>query len=92
MALAERLQTVKYSYKQKTSACKLIKVTQDPTLSESDVSALLAVINSQPGDEAHVPNIRLAFALREEGYDVSPSAVDRHRNGVCACQRPAKGE
>ena len=69
-----------------------MQVTLDPKLSEKDVKAVLAIINSKPGDEAHVPNIRLAYALREEGYDVSPSSVDRHRNGICACQRPAKGE
>jgi len=39
-----------------------------------------------------VPNIRLAYALREEGYDVSPSAVDRHRRRICACYRLVKGE
>jgi hypothetical protein len=91
MALAERLKTANERY-QKTFVCKLMQVTLDPKLSESDVDAVLKIINSRPGDEAHVPNIRLAFALREEGYDVSPSAVDRHRRNICACYRTIKGE
>jgi hypothetical protein len=91
MALAERLKTANERY-QKTFVCKLMQVTLDPKLSESDVDAVLKIINSRPGDEAHVPNIRLAFALREEGYDVSPSAVDRHRRNICACYRAIKGE
>lgn len=89
MALAERLRAANERY-QKTFVCKLMQVTLDPELSESDVEAVLTIINSRPGDEAHVPNIRLAFALREEGYDVSPSAVDRHRRGICACYRLVK--
>jgi hypothetical protein len=86
MALADRLRVANERY-QKTFVCKLMQVTLDPKLSREDVDAIIAVINSRPGDEAHVPNIRLAHALRDEGYDVSPSAVDRHRTGICACAR-----
>ena len=86
MALSERLRVANDSYK-KTFVCKLMQVTLDSKLTEQDVAAVGAIINSAPGDEAHVPNIRLAFALREEGYDVSPSAVDRHRRGICSCYR-----
>jgi hypothetical protein len=86
MALADRLKTAQYKYKD-NFVCKLMAITKDARLSKEDVSALLSIINSRPGDEDHVPNIRLAYALREEGFDVSPSAVDRHRNGICACTR-----
>lgn len=86
MALADRLRLANEKY-QKTFVCRLMKVTLDPRLSPEDVDAIIAVINSHPGDEGHVPNIRLAHALRDEGYDVSPSAVDRHRTGICACAR-----
>jgi hypothetical protein len=86
MALADRLRVANERY-QKTFVCKLMQVTLDPKLSREDVDAIIAIINSRPGDEAHVPNIRLAHALRDEGYDVSPSAVDRHRTGICACAR-----
>jgi hypothetical protein len=86
MALAQRLKAATEAY-QNTFICKLMQVTYDPKLSEDDVNAVIRIINSRPGDEEHVPNIRLAYALREEGYDVSPSAVDRHRRGLCSCNR-----
>jgi hypothetical protein len=90
MALADRLKTAQYRYKD-NFACKLIAITKDSRLSQEDVTALISIINSKPGDEDHVPNIRLAYALREEGFDVSPSSVDRHRNGICACSRVQGG-
>lgn len=87
MALAERLKAARETYQNKTYVCKLMSVTLSSKLSGDDVNALISIINSNPGDEDHVPNIRLAQALREEGFDVSPSAVDRHRRGTCACYR-----
>lgn len=90
MALADRLKTAQYKYKD-NFLCKLMAITKDGKLNEKDVAALLKIINSRPGDEDHVPNIRLAYALREEGYDISPSTVDRHRNGICACSRVQGG-
>jgi hypothetical protein len=90
MALADRLKTAQYRYKD-NFLCKLMAITKDSKLTEKDVNSLLKIINSRPGDEDHVPNIRLAYALREEGYDISPSTVDRHRNGICACSRVQGG-
>lgn len=87
MALADRLLAATDMYHNKTFICKLMKITLDPKLSKSDVEALVRIISSSPLDHNHVPNIRLASALREEGYDVSPSAIDRHRRGHCACAR-----
>lgn len=86
MALAERLMQANSVY-QKTFICKLMQVTLDPKLSKDDVDALIGIINSNPGDENHVPNSRLSQALREEGFDVSASAVDRHRRRTCSCTR-----
>lgn len=86
MALAERLRAVKETY-HNTFICKLMQVTLDPKLDRDDVNALIKIINSKPLDEEHVPNIRLSQALRDEGYDVSASAVDRHRRGTCSCNR-----
>jgi hypothetical protein len=90
MALVDRITNAKTSYK-KTFMCKLISVLQDPKLTEADVDAVISVINSSPLAEGYVPNIRLAYALREEGYDVSSSAVDRHRRRDCACYRVITG-
>ena len=91
MALAERLKSAQATYKSETLVCKLMSVTLSQKLSEEDVDYLLKVINARPGDEHHMPNTRLAFALREEGFDISVSAVDRHRRGNCSCGRRANG-
>ncbi len=90
MALADRLLAATDTYQSKTFVCKLMKITLDTKLSKSDVDAIIRIINSSPLDENHVPNIRLAYALREEGYDVSTSSIDRHRRGHCACARIIK--
>lgn len=87
MSLAERLSEVRESYNNETQVCKLMSVTSHSGLSAVDVDALLKAINASAGDEHHMPNSRLAQALREEGFDVSPSAVDRHRRGTCSCGR-----
>ena len=89
MPLAERLNRVRETYVAETQVCKLMSVTLNSALSENDVDTLIKVINAPVGDEQHMPNVRLAQALREEGFDVSPSAVDRHRKGACSCRRKA---
>jgi len=86
MALAERLRAATETY-HNTFICKLMQVTLDPKLTRDDVDAFIKIINSRPLDEDHVPNIRLSQVLRDEGYDVSASAVDRHRRGTCSCNR-----
>lgn len=91
MALAERIAVAKRKYKN-TFVCKLMSVTLDPELSSKDIDALISAVSSDPLSEDHVPSTRLAYALREEGYDISASAVDRHRRGTCSCYRKASGE
>jgi hypothetical protein len=91
MALAERLQTANQQYKS-GFLCKLMQVTVDPRLSKEDVEAVIKVINSEPSDTNHVPNNRLSLVLREEGFDVSTSAIDRHRRGDCSCNRLKQGD
>jgi len=88
MTLADRISAAQDQNKNKY-ICKLIMITKDPKLSKKDIDALTEVINSTEHSDGHIPNARLAHALREEGYDVSASAVDRHRGGRCACYRKA---
>lgn len=86
MALAEQIKKANLAYRN-NFICKLMQVTLDPNLSQEDIQALISVINSGPLDMSHVPNSKLAQALRDEGYDISASAVDRHRRGACSCNR-----
>lgn len=91
MALAERLREANREYLG-NFLCKLMQITLDPKLSKDDVDAIIAVINSNPLNENHVPNNKLAAVLREEGFDISSSAVDRHRRGDCSCTRMKQGD
>jgi hypothetical protein len=88
MTLADRISAAQDQNKNKY-VCKLMMITKDPKLSKKDVDALTSVINSTEHSDGHIPNSRLAHALREEGYDISSSAVDRHRGARCACYRLA---
>lgn len=89
MALAERLKSAQESYNE-SRACKLISETQSASFSDEDIAYLAKVINASPGHPDHIPNSHLSVALRQEGLDVSPSAVDRHRRGTCSCGRKAR--
>lgn len=91
MTLAARLQEANKQYKS-NFLCKLMQITLDKKLSKADVEAIIAVINSNPLNDNHVPNNKLAAVLREEGYDISSSAVDRHRRGDCSCTRVIQGD
>lgn len=87
MALAQRLKTAQQEYVNTTTLCKLASVLLSPKLTEEDAKYLVEVINATRGDAAHVPNTRIAQALREEGFDISVSAVDRHKTNRCSCYR-----
>lgn len=91
MALADKIREATKQHKG-TFMCKLMQVTLDPKLSQDDVDAVIAVINSNPLNENHIPNNKLSIVLREEGFDISASAVDRHRRGDCSCGRMLQGD
>ena len=91
MALADKLREANNEYKS-NFLCNLMQITLNEKLSKADVDAIIAVINSNPLNENHVPNNKLAAVLREEGYDISSSAVDRHRRGECSCTRMKQGD
>jgi hypothetical protein len=91
MSLAGRIGQANSEYHTKF-ICKLMRVTLDPKLSQGDIDALITTINSPPLSENHIASNRLALALRAEGYDVSISAVERHRRGSCPCSRIKEGQ
>lgn len=91
MALADRLKVANQQYRG-TFICKLMQVTLDPRLSKADVAAIVSAINAAPLSPDHIPNKKLAAALREEGFDISASAVDRHRSNSCSCTRVNQGD
>jgi hypothetical protein len=90
MPLAEKLTTASQEYKKNQTTCKLVALTQNKDIPKRDRDALAEVINLTENDSGFIPNSRLATLLNEEGYDVSASAVDRHRGGTCSCRRIGK--
>jgi hypothetical protein len=90
MPLTDKLLSASDSYTDSISTCKLIAVTRDPSISKKDKNALLEAIRLTKNDLNFIPSSRLAVLLREEGYDISPSAVERHRRGACSCRRLVK--
>lgn len=69
--------------------CKIGHLIHDSKLPKQDRENLDAVLNVSESDPARIPNSTLGAILREEGYDISNSAVDRHRNKSCSCYRKA---
>ena len=90
MPLAAKLSNASVKYTQEISTCKLVALTLNPSIPKADREALASVINLTPEDIGFIPNSQLASLLRAEGYDISASAVDRHRGGKCSCRRLVK--
>lgn len=88
MALSNKLTEAKLKANKKL--CKLATVLASPELSSEDKKSIEAILATPESNPARVPNTTLGRILREEGYDVSNSAVDRHRRGDCSCNRLVK--
>lgn len=88
MSLSDKLASAKIEAAQR--ACKIGIILVSSDLSDKDKQNLKAILDVDQNDPTRVPNSTLAKILREENYDVSNSAVDRHRRGECACNRIGK--
>ncbi len=88
MSISDKLSSAKSSSSAKL--CKIGNLLINPELSAADKKNLESVLEALPGTAGHVPNTTLGRILREEGYDISNSAVDRHRRRDCACTRVGK--
>lgn len=73
-----------------TLRCKIGEIIHGTKLSKKEREDLDNALNVSPTDITRIPNSTIGELLREEGFDVSNSAVDRHRNGSCSCSRKAK--
>lgn len=88
MSLSDRLENA--SANSKSSVCKIGKLLNSEQLSKKDKDYLSAVLEVPDTDPNRVTNSSLARVLREEGFDISDSSVDRHRRKDCACYRKIK--
>jgi len=85
MSLSEKLNSA--IQESSVKSCKIGSLLLGKELSEKDKQNLITILDADPKDPSRVPNTTLGKILREEGYDISNSAVDRHRRGDCACRR-----
>jgi hypothetical protein len=88
MSLSDKLLSV--SQTKSNKVCKIGSLLLNPELSQSDRDNLSNVLDTSEHDPRRINNSDIGRILREEGYDISNSAVDRHRRGDCACKRSAK--
>lgn len=74
-----------------TKLCKLATLLNGPDLTADEKTNLIALLEVDERNPARVPSSTIGQILREEGFDLSDSAVDRHRRNpkTCACKRTA---
>jgi len=74
-----------------TKLCKLAALLNGPDLTTDEKTNLIALLEVDERNPARVPSSTIGQILREEGFDLSDSAVDRHRRNpkTCACKRTA---
>jgi hypothetical protein len=85
MSLAQRL--AEASIATSTTLCKIGTILNDEKIPQDDRKALESILNVPEGTPNRLTNAAIAKVLREEGYDLSNSAVDRHRRVDCPCVR-----
>jgi hypothetical protein len=83
MSLSERLNSA--SKESTAKLCKIGMLLAGDVLSDKDKKTLSETFDVPEGVPGRVTNVSLTKILREEGYDISLSTVDRHRRKDCGC-------
>lgn len=87
MPLANSLKKELSNYKDDRH-CAAVKFLKSSELSKEDIEAYKAILNNKdPYSADFLPATRLAILVRNEGYRISSSSVDRHRAQDCPCYR-----
>jgi hypothetical protein len=91
MSFKERIeQRVAATLQPGSKLCALAKIFQDTRLSTEDRSSLMEVVDVPKNDPRRVSSTNISLALREEGIDISRTAVDDHRRKACRCYSVGK--
>lgn len=72
--------------------CKLGVLLAGSILNDEDKTNINSVIETDINTPNRVSNVSLASILREEGFDISVSAVDRHKKKSCGCYNLSAGK
>ncbi len=88
MSLSDRLSDAKNQAS--IVVCKLGALLHGERLTAKEKSQLQDILSVPENDPSRVSNAALAQILREEGFDISKSSIDRHKNKSCTCYRKAQ--
>jgi hypothetical protein len=88
MSLSDRLSDAKNQAS--IVVCKLGALLHGERLTAKEKSQLQDILSVPENDPSRVSNTALAQILREEGFDISKSSIDRHKNKSCTCYRKAQ--
>lgn len=86
MSLADRLHNSDKNKSISGLPCQLGRLLA--TLPDDDSKALANVLHATQGEKNWLPSSAVVNALREEGYNVGQTAVQRHRRKMCRCYGP----
>lgn len=67
--------------------CKVGALLINPKLTPTEREQLATILSMPDDHPGRVSNSALSQILRDEGYDISKSSIDRHRGGRCTCTR-----
>ncbi len=68
--------------------CRIGSLLAGDNLSKEDKEQLIKTLEVPYGAPGRWPNTRISAILREEGYEVTTSAITKHRRGDCRCFGP----
>jgi len=88
MSLSDKLKNA--SELSQVTLCKIGVILNSPSVPSEDRAYLKSVLDVEESDPNRIPNTHIGRILREEGFDTSNSAVDRHRRKDCSCSRWSK--
>ena len=85
MSLSDRLTQAEKEASQ--LVCKVGALLINPKLSAKEREQLSTILGMPDDHPGRVSNSLFSKILREEGYDISKSSIDRHRGARCTCHR-----
>lgn len=85
MSLSDKLSEA--STKKTLKLCKVGVLLISSDIPEQDRENLKRILEVDHSSPSRIQNSTIARILREEGYDISNSAMDRHRRNDCCCVR-----
>lgn len=85
MSLSERF--AQASTATSNTLCKIGLILANEKIPAEERKVLLEILEVPDGAPNRLNNSSIGRVLRDEGYDLSNSAVDRHRRKDCPCSR-----